>query len=265
MAQRREATGAGQRQLRKLGGLAALRRRIADDLAVDMEFYEYAGSSSPPGAGPRSSLIPSSQPEIQAGGRIDGSGSLPYPDAHASPGGLGAAWHRARHDRARVSPSSQPGWQRRPAPRLAAGLRHPARTEAQRKARVIAAMRAHGYTKAAKQAKLRGLATKAARSRRRAPGRAPGGAPRSRGPTLADRGAAPAGSSDPAPGRTNRHREAPGRDTALVPSARANKSEPLSLPLLGFLAILPFVLIGLYLLGADYWRRREDACPRRSP
>jgi len=37
---------------------------------------------------------------------------------------------------------------------------------------------------------------------------------------------------------------------------KKKKSSSLSLPLLAFLAILPFVLMGIYLLAADYWRRR---------
>jgi ABC-type Na+ efflux pump permease subunit len=37
---------------------------------------------------------------------------------------------------------------------------------------------------------------------------------------------------------------------------KKKKSSSLSLPMLAFLAILPFVLIGIYLLASDYWRRR---------
>jgi hypothetical protein len=43
----------------------------------------------------------------------------------------------------------------------------------------------------------------------------------------------------------------------FVAAAKNKKSSSLSLPLLAFLAIAPFVLMGLYLLGADYLRRRE--------
>jgi hypothetical protein len=52
------------------------------------------------------------------------------------------------------------------------------------------------------------------------------------------------------------------RNAAAVAALRAaknkkKKASSLSLPLLAFLAIAPFVLMGLYLLGADYLRRRE--------
>jgi len=40
-------------------------------------------------------------------------------------------------------------------------------------------------------------------------------------------------------------------------AAKPTKKSSLSLPTLAFLALLPFVLMGAYLLGADYWRRRE--------
>jgi hypothetical protein len=51
------------------------------------------------------------------------------------------------------------------------------------------------------------------------------------------------------------------RNAAAIAARRAarnkKKSSSLSLPLLALLAVAPFVLIGLYLLGADYLRRRE--------
>jgi hypothetical protein len=51
------------------------------------------------------------------------------------------------------------------------------------------------------------------------------------------------------------------RNAAALAARRAarnkKKSSSLSLPLLALLAVAPFVLIGLYLLGADYLRRRE--------
>jgi len=53
-------------------------------------------------------------------------------------------------------------------------------------------------------------------------------------------------------------REAAGAAAAARQSnQKKKKSSSLSLPFLAFLAILPFVLMGLYLLGADYLRRRE--------
>jgi hypothetical protein len=47
------------------------------------------------------------------------------------------------------------------------------------------------------------------------------------------------------------------RPTALQPKpATKHKSVPLSIPPLVFLAVAPFVLMSIYLLGADYLRRR---------
>jgi hypothetical protein len=126
------------------------------------------------------------------------------------------------------------------------GRRHPAKTEAQRRARVLAAMRAHGYTKAAKNAKLRQLAAKVGAFRKQ------GKKPNAKAPrTKAQRQRA-----------LRLRRQAARRRAALAAQRAAKKEAPLSLPLLAFLALLPFVLIGVYLLGADYWRRRGQREPR---
>lgn len=55
------------------------------------------------------------------------------------------------------------------------------------------------------------------------------------------------------------------RNAAAIAARRAaqKKSSSLSLPLLAFLAVLPFVLMGLYLLGSDYLRRRDERPPRK--
>jgi len=137
-----------------------------------------------------------------------------------------------------------------------AGVRHPARTEAQRKARVLAAMRAHGYTPAAKLAKLRAAAAgrPAATARTGTAKKPRANAPRT---ALARRRALRA--------RRQAARTAVAtRRAALALAARrgAKKESALSVPFLAFLALLPFVLIGLYLLGADYLRRREQREPR---
>jgi hypothetical protein len=140
---------------------------------------------------------------------------------------------------------------RRPRPRL----RHPARTEAQRKARVIAAMRAKGLTHAAALLKLQaaGLKYQGQTTQTKKP---KAKAPRTR----IQRQRALQAQRRARAARTAAAR----RRAALALAARraSNKGSSLSLPLLAFLAVLPFVLMGLYLLGADYLRRREQRAPR---
>ena len=129
----------------------------------------------------------------------------------------------------------------------------PARTEAQRKARVLAALRAKGWTKAAAMAKLKAAVLK------------------SRGAIYTNTKPKPAGAGTGV-GATKRQRQALRQAAAKRQAATAlaakqapkpKKSSSLSLPFLVLLALLPFVLIGLYLLGADYLRRREPRGPSK--
>jgi ABC-type Fe3+ transport system permease subunit len=56
----------------------------------------------------------------------------------------------------------------------------------------------------------------------------------------------------------------PARPTALQAPVTPRKSVPLSLPLIVILAVAPFVLMAIYLLGADYLRRRVPRKRHRS-
>jgi hypothetical protein len=123
---------------------------------------------------------------------------------------------------------------------LAAKRRYPPRTEAQRKARILAAMRAKGLTRANTVKRINAA--------------------------LAARRAGTKQQAKPQPNAATRRRQralAARRRAAARNAAKNKKSSSLSLPFLAFLALLPFVLMGLYLLGADYWRRREPRGTKR--
>ncbi len=110
-------------------------------------------------------------------------------------------------------------------------------------------MKARGYTKGAAAAKLRAARAK---SRTAAP--------------------KPRAKAKPAPAAVKRQRALAARRLATrraaarrlaAQRAAKKKSSSLSLPLLVFLALAPFVLMGLYLLGSDYLRRRGERPPRK--
>ena len=114
-------------------------------------------------------------------------------------------------------------------------------------------MRAHGWTQAGKLARLRAAAAKNG-----------GTAKTGTGAKRPKANAAGAGIQHQRTLKARRQalrKAATKRQAAAALAAkRTPKKKPssLSLPFLVFLALLPFVLIGLYLLGADYLRRREQ-------
>ena len=138
--------------------------------------------------------------------------------------------------------------------------RRQAVSPATRRARILAAMRAKGAAK--------GTANAAAIARYKAAAGATGTATKPKRKLGAFAAAAAKRRRTLAAKRLAAKKAAAKRKNAAAIAAlrgaknknKKKKSSSLSLPLLAFLFLAPFVLMGLYLLGADYLRRRE---PRR--